>query len=241
MEINELSKEDLTKLAGLFLGETFVHYGLWFSLSAQNMGVEDAVQLENLVIRKYFPRMLKRLAPHFRVKMDGPLPTLLKEKSREELILLIQDTAKTWLAGDGIWFQEVEASLGMERAKQVNDACWTHFSVMEAFKIRRFLGLGRGEGLEALERALKLRIYSSFNAHSSSWDEQGRLLWEMAECRVQSTRRSKGMEDYPCKSAGVTEYSGFARGIDPRIETQCVYCPPDSVPAGRFCMWRFSL
>jgi hypothetical protein len=157
------------------------------------------------------------------------------------LLLLIADIAKTWLTGDGLWFQAVEDSAGMDAAKEVNDNCWSHFAFMEAYKIRKHLGVGDRGGLEALNMALKLRIYSSINAHSASWDADGNLLFTMTECRVQSARRRKELEDYPCKTAGMIEYANFARGIDPRIRTDCVWCPPDRVPDEEFCTWRFSV
>ncbi|MFW5855438.1 MAG: DUF6125 family protein, partial [Thermodesulfobacteriota bacterium] len=47
--------------------------------------------------------------------------------------------------------------------------------------------------------------------------------------------------DYPCKSAGLVEYSYFAAGIDPRIRTECIGCPPDPHPEDWFCAWRFTM
>ena len=63
----------------------------------------------------------------------------------------------------------------------------------------------------------------------------------MLECRVQIARQRKGLEDYPCKSAGIIEFTGFAKGIHPDIETTCLVCPPDDHPREFFCGWRFSL
>ena len=65
------------------------------------------------------------------------------------------------------------------------------------------------------------------------------LVFEMNNCRVQSARNRKGLDDYPCKSAGLVEYSTFATAIDDRIKTECLGCPPDSHPDNWFCAWRF--
>ena len=51
----------------------------------------------------------------------------------------------------------------------------------------------------------------------------------------------KNLPDYPCKSAGLVEYTYFARAIDPRIQTECIGCPPDAHPDDWYCAWRFSL
>ena len=68
-----------------------------------------------------------------------------------------------------------------------------------------------------------------------------RLIFEMNECRVQTARIRKGLEDYPCKSVGMVEYPAFARTIDPRLVTECLGCPPDPHPKEWFCAWRFTL
>ncbi len=239
--ITDLPREELLKMVGIFLGDLFVHYGMWFTESVNRLGVEKALELEKEVLSRYFSLAADRLAPHFGIDMEGGVPKALVSKSREELLLLLGDIAKTWVISDGLWFQAVEVSSGMAKAKEVNDTCWSHFARMEAFKIRHYLQIGPGEGLKALERALRLRVYSSINANTATRDEDGSLLFTMTECRVQSARRRKGLDDYPCKSAGIIEYSEFARGIDGRIVTECVSCPPDRVPDEAFCTWRFKL
>lgn len=239
--ITDLHKEDLLKIVGIFMGDLFVHYGMWFTETVNRLGVEKALELEKEVLTKYFPLAAQRLAPHFGIEMEDTVPKTLVSKSREELLLLLADIAKTWVTSDGIWFQAVEVSSGMTMAKSVNDTCWSHFAHMEAFKIRDYLELGLGGGLQALERALRLRIYSSINANAAVWDADGTLLFTMTECRVQSARRRRGLDDYPCKSAGIIEYTEFAKGIDSRIVTECVSCPPDRVPDETFCTWRFKV
>jgi hypothetical protein len=241
LEITELSKEELLALTGMLMGDVLVHYGMWFTETVRRLGLKTALEADREVLRRYYPLVVQRLAPHFGIHMTEGTPTSLLTKSREELLLLIGDIAKTWVASDGLWFQAVEAGLGMDPAKMVNDACWSHFARMEAFKIKELLDLGDSGGLVALEQALKLRIYSTINAHSVTWDPDGSLIFEMTECRVQTSRRGKAMQDYPCKSAGLVEYTEFAHEIDPRIKTECVWCPPDRVPDKEFCAWRFRM
>jgi hypothetical protein len=241
IDVTELSKEDLLRMVGIFLGDVLVHYGMWFTEAVHGVGAETALELESRVLPGYAAVAMQRFAPHFGIELENGIPRVLAEKSREELLLLIGDIAKTWVASDGLWFQAVESASGMGRAKEINDACWSHFASMEAFKILRYLGLGRNRGLRTLEKALRLRIYSSINSHESSWDADGSLLFTMTECRVQAARRRKQMEDYPCKSAGIVEHTQFARTIDPRIKTECVWCPPDRVPDEAFCAWRFTM
>lgn len=240
-DITKLSREELLQFVGIFLGDVLVHYGMWFTESVRQLGVKNALEGEKRVLQQYYPMAMKRLAPHFGIELQDGLPTVLASKSKDELLTLIADIAKTWLAGDGLWFQAVEAKLGMEPAKAVNDTCWSHFAHMEAFKIKTYLGLSKNGGLKALEKALKLRIYSTINPYATSWDENGNLVFKMVECRVQSSRRRKGMPDYPCKSAGITEYTEFVKEIDPGVQVENVWCPPDPVPNEAVCAWRFQM
>lgn len=241
MFITDLPKEELLKMVGIFMGDLLVHYGMWFTESVNRLGVEKALELESGVLSRYFPLAAERLCPYFGIDMEGGVPKVLASKSREDLLLLLGDIAKTWVMSDGLWFQAVELSSGMATAKEVNDTCWSHFARMEAFKIRHYLELGPEAGLDALERALRLRVYSSINANTTVRDEEGSLLFSMTECRVQSARRRKGLDDYPCKSAGIIEYTEFAKGIDRRVVTECVSCPPDRVADEVFCTWKFKI
>lgn len=240
-EIVSLGNDELRQIAIMFLGHVITHYGMWFTQASMKLGVSDAMGFEQKVAQRHLQNALSRLAPHFNIEIKEGLPEILFKKSREELLLLIADLAKTWVTGDGLWFQAIESPYGMETAKSVNDSCWSIFARLEAYKIKSFLSVEGADSLDALEQALKLRIYSSINAHSAERDKDGNLLFYMTECRVQSARRRKGMEAYPCKSAGIIEYTEFALGIDPNIVTECVYCPPDRVPDQQFCAWKFSL
>lgn len=239
--VSDASKEDLIRLMKIFLGDVFAHYGMWFAEAARVVGVDSALEMEERVLERYASITVDRLGPYLGLELEQGVPKVLLEKPREELLMFLADLAKTWVTGDGLWFQAVESVRGMDQAKVINDACWSHFAQMEAYKARRLLGLDRSGGLPALKRALSLRIYSSINAHEATWEDDGSLLFTMTECRVQSARRRKQMEDYPCKSAGIVEHTSFAKGIDPRIKTECVWCPPDRKPDQEFCAWRFTL
>ncbi len=162
----------------------------------------------------------------------------LDERGLRELLKVY---GKNWLAHDGCWFQSCESRWDMATAKAVNDATWERFTRIEAARILEFLGRKPGGGLDALEEALGFRLYASVNEQDIVERTPKSLLFRMRECRVQAARERKGMEPYPCKSAGIIEYSGFARAIDPRIGTRCVGCPPDPHPPEWYCAWEFSL
>jgi len=166
----------------------------------------------------------------------------LNALSREQLIAMLQDAAKLWLAHDGLWFQAVEQAHGMESAVARDAEAWEKFSAIEARRIMRREGIEPGGRLEALARALQHRLYALLNVQETRLEEEeGRLIFRMNQCRVQSARQRKGLPDFPCKSVGIVEFSCFAAAVDPRIRTRCICCPPDDHPKEYFCAWEFTL
>jgi len=240
-EMNELEKLDdaaLSNLAVDLVRRSIMHYGIWFSEVNHQLGLEKAIQTEHEVFGKLYPLLIKRLAGALGSDVDNGLPQALSGLPRDKMISLINAISANWLAGDGLWFQAVESRQEMFTAKRCNDSCWAKFSPFEAERIRSLLDLPDKGGLDALEVALGYRLYSRINTQST--ERQGdSLIFKMVNCRVQDARRRKGLDDYPCKSAGVVEYASFARAIDPRIRTDCIACPPDAHPDDWFCAWKF--
>lgn len=161
--------------------------------------------------------------------------------SREELLQALTAFAKNWLAHDGCWFLAAEERLGLDAAVELDAVAWKRFAAAEARRILDVFGIPHGGGLQALERALSLRMYAVLNEQHVEWSDDGRTLrFVMDGCRVQDTRRRKGLSDFPCRPVGDVEFSTFARTIDPRIGTRCIYCPPEPNPGGA-CTWEFAL
>jgi hypothetical protein len=102
-------------------------------------------------------------------------------------------------------------------------------------------GIPPGGGIPALVKALAFRLYAYINEQDVTEQTESRVVFRMRDCRVQSARRRKGLADFPCKQVGLVEYAGFARTIDPRIQTRCLYCPPDEHPDDVWCAWEFAI
>ncbi len=165
----------------------------------------------------------------------------LDKLSREQLEYLLEDFAKRWLAHDGLWFQQVEKEHGMEEAIRLDAGAWEKFTVLEARRIMKFLGIEPGGGLPALKEALGYRLYSLINTQEFSEPDEHTLVFRMVDCRVQTARKAKNMPEFPCRPVGLVEYSGFAAAVDPRIRTRCLHCPPDEHPESSYCAWEFTI
>ena len=160
---------------------------------------------------------------------------------KEDLVAIIEDAARNWLAHDGLWFLAVEGAHGMDEAIRLDAQAWEQFTVVEAKRIMKRLGLQPGGGLPALKLALQYRLYAYLNVQEIVDVDERTVRFRMLECRVQQARQRDNRPDFPCKPVGLVEYAGFARTIDPRIRTRCVCCPPDEHPADSWCTWEFSM
>ena len=74
-------------------------------------------------------------------KSPDDLAAHLRTLEKDELVRMLMDDAKNWLAHDGLWFQAVEAEHGMEAAISADAAAWKLFTVIEAKRILERLGL----------------------------------------------------------------------------------------------------
>ena len=164
----------------------------------------------------------------------------ISDLSREELLKLLEIYAKNWAAHDGCWFLAAEERYGLETAMDLDAASWNRFAPIEAERIKNGFGLPDNGGLDTLETALNLRMYSLANRQEVVRTEQNTLELRMIECRVQQARRRKGLQDFPCKRVSVIGFPQFATAIDPGIRTECLACPPDPVGQG-YCRWRFTV
>jgi hypothetical protein len=172
---------------------------------------------------------------------NGLMMRTPKNCTQEELFELLTDAAKNWLAHDGLWFQEVEGESDLETAMKLDRQAWERFTVIEANRIKERLNLEPGGGIPSLIEALGFRLYAYINEQEVTEISASRCVFTMKTCRVQVARKRKGLTDFPCKPIGLVEYSGFARTIDPRIETRCIVCPPDMHPDDVWCSWEFRI
>ena len=158
---------------------------------------------------------------------------------RAGLLKALDVFAKNWLAHDGSWFLAAEERYGMDVAMELDAEAWRRFAAAEARRIMEAYAIPKDGGLDALARALSLRAYSFVNP--SKIERDGPVLrFFMTSCRVQETRRRKGLPEFPCRPVGEVEFETFARTVDAHIETRCLHCPPDPDAQGH-CGWEFHL
>lgn len=240
-QIEDLDTAALARLILNMSQRMAIHSTLWFRETEHQLGMKRALDMLENVNAQYGKLEMDRLGKVLGFEVTDGIPRPLLDMPAEKLTELAGELGKNWLAMDGIWFQAIENTYGMNDAKRSNDSCWNRFSQVEGRMIKSFLGLPERAGLDGLKRALAFRMYARLNKQSIIEESPHSIVFQMNDCRVQSARKRKGLADYPCKSAGLVEYSRFAWEIDERIQTECIGCPPDDHPDDWFCAWRFTL
>jgi len=240
-KLANLSREEILPLIEDAYRNIASHSGMWFRNADEEFGIEEAIRLDAEAWQAIAEPRIARLLETQGLKEGQSISSLFTNWNKELLIALLTDLAKNWLAADGAWFQAVEKSHGMTLAKKLNDKAWEKFTIIEAKRIMHRLRMPTGRGLVALEEALEFRLYARINRQEALHQGENNLVFRMNECRVQAARERKNLPDYPCKSAGIIEYTNFAKAIDPRIITRCITCPPDPHPKEYHCAWEFQL
>jgi hypothetical protein len=221
-----------------FFHRIILHYSFWYNETEKQFGREIAFKILNDAWERSFEIQMKRLLKVIDYNFEDQ--TSLNLNFDDNKINEIEKAMATnWLANDGIWFQSIEFTHGMNIAKRINDSTWAQFSPFEARIIMHKYNMGENSGLEGLKFALQHRIYALINKQEIIDETENSFVFRMNECRVQIARNKKGLDDYPCKSGGLVEYSTFAETIDPHIKTSVISCPPDKHSSDYYCAWKF--
>lgn len=215
-----------------------MHYAFWYNETERQFGREIAFKILNYAWEKSFEIQLKRLLKVINCNLEGQKELNLNI-DKNKISEIEKAIATNWLANDGIWFQSIEFTRGMNDAKRINDSTWAQFSPFEARTIMQKYNMGENSGLEGLKLALHHRLYALINKQEIIEETDKSFVFRMIECRVQTARNKKGLDDYPCKSGGLVEYSTFAETIDPHIKTSVISCPPDKHSSDYYCAWKF--
>jgi len=245
---NNLESLDKNTLISMFFDSlhlTILHYGLWFRETEYQIGLDNAIEADVIVWDRIIAATVGRIARKLKVPTKSGTLQVLADASKEDLVGLLGEMGKNWLAADGVWFQTVEQNHDgedeMYTAKRINDTCWTRFSYIEAKIIMKRLGIPENGGIPALQKVMENRQYARINQQEIELVGDNKLIIRMGDCRVQTARKRQGMTDYPCKSAGVVEYRRLAEAVDSRFVMRCIGCPPDPHPEEWWCAWEFEL
>jgi len=163
----------------------------------------------------------------------------LMEMDKGRLVdLLLMHLRDLW-AVDGLYFLGIENRFGTEAATAVDTEVWRTMATIEAKRLKKTMGL-KGTGVAGVVEALRLTGWALDLENKEIIEKSGEATFINHDCRVQNTRKSKGLDVFPCKPVRLGFFEQFVQEIDPHVRVECVACPPDSLPEGVWCSWRLT-
>jgi len=143
-------------------------------------------------------------------------------------------------AVDGLYFLGIEKQFGTEAATEIDRKVWEVMGKIEAQRLKEFLGLN-GSDIPSMIKALRFSGWALDLEDKEIVVEKEKAIVRNIRCRVQNTRITKGLDEFPCKKVRWGFLKSFAREFNPDIIVDCNVCPPDEHPSDLWCEWEFKI
>jgi len=142
---------------------------------------------------------------------------------------------------DGLYFLGIEKKFGTEAATEIDAGVWEAMAQIEAKSLQRMFSVGESPDVPTIMNLLAKSSWALDQPFKAVEVGNKRATLSIDKCRTQEARLSKGLGEFPCKRVRFGYLKNFAKTLNPKVEVNCLVCPPDKHPKDLWCRWEFKL
>ncbi|UCE39413.1 MAG: hypothetical protein JSW00_09385 [Thermoplasmata archaeon] len=170
-------------------------------------------------------------------KLDRDM--MLNMPSEKLIDLFFLQMRNLWTV-DGLYFLGIENKFDTASATEIDKNVWEVMGKIEARRIKETFGIQKND-IHAVIEALKLTSWSLDLENKEIIEEENRALFRNTDCRVQKTRLSKGLSEFPCNNVRWGYLKNFVKEFNEDIIVNCNVCPPGKHQENLWCEWEFKI
>jgi len=166
---------------------------------------------------------------------------ILAKMSMEKLLDFFFLQIRNLWRVDGLYFLGIEKRFGTEAATEIDAGVWEAMAAIEAKSLQKMFNVGENPDIPTIMELLCRSSWALDQPFKSVEVSAKRATLSIDRCRTQETRLSKGLSEFPCKKVRFGYLRDFAKALNPKVEVNCIVCPPDKHPKDLWCKWEFIL
>jgi len=141
---------------------------------------------------------------------------------------------------DGLYFLVIEKKFGTDAATEIDAGVWETMATIEAKSLQKMFNVGENPDIPTIIELLRRSSWALDQPFKTVEISDKRATLSVDKCRTQEARLSKGLGEFPCKKVRFGYLRNFAKTLNPKVEVNCLVCPPDKHPKGLWCKWEFA-
>lgn len=140
---------------------------------------------------------------------------------------------------DGLYFLGIEKKFGTDAATEIDAGVWEIMAKIEAKSLRKMFQVGENPDVPTIMELLQKSSWALDQPFKTFEVNDKRATLSIDRCRTQEARLKKGLSEFPCKKVRFGYLKNFAKTLNPKVEVNCLVCPPDKHPKDLWCKWEF--
>lgn len=142
---------------------------------------------------------------------------------------------------DGLYFLGIEKRMNTDVATEIDAEVWEVMAKIEAKSLLKLFNVNQNPDVLAIINLLRKSSWALDQPFKTVEVKDRKAVLAVNHCRTQETRINKNLKEFPCKKVRFGYLRVFAKTLNPKVEVDCLVCPPDKHPDGLWCKWEFTL